>query len=58
MILRAVLFLSALSSSSLFAQQQAPAPPPQTPRQALIEMITGGQKGCIEASHGRDAEEP
>ena len=46
MILRTVLLLSALSFSSLFAQQ-APAPPPQTPRQALIEMITGGQEGAL-----------
>jgi hypothetical protein len=47
MIFRPVLLLSALSFSSLFAQQQAPAPPPQTPRQALIEMITGGQQGAL-----------
>ncbi len=47
MTLRAVFLLSALSCSSLFAQQQASAPPPQTPRQALIEMITGGQQGAL-----------
>jgi hypothetical protein len=45
MKLRAALLLVALSSSALFAQKkQAPVPPLQTPRQALIEMITGGQK--------------
>jgi hypothetical protein len=47
MTLRTVLLLAALSCSSLFAQQQASAPPPQTPRQALIEMITGGQQGAL-----------
>jgi len=42
--LSALLF-STLSFSTLFAQQkQAPTPPLQTPRQAFIEMITGGQK--------------
>jgi hypothetical protein len=45
MTLRIALLLSAFSCS-LFAQQ-APAPPPQTPRQALIEMITGGEQGVL-----------
>jgi len=31
----------------LYAQPQAQAPPPQTPRQALIEMISGGQDGAM-----------
>jgi hypothetical protein len=39
----AVLFV-AVSFSALFAQQQAPAPPIQTARQALAEILTGGQK--------------
>jgi hypothetical protein len=39
--------LAVLSSTALCAQQQAPAPPPQTPRQALIEMISGGQEGAM-----------
>lgn len=47
MILRTVLLLSALSFSSLFAQQQPSAPPPQTARQALLEMITGGKEGAL-----------
>src|SRR5262249_20182344 len=36
--------LAAVSFSALFAQQQAPAPPMQSARQALTEMLTGGQK--------------
>lgn len=44
MKLRAALLFSAISIST-FAQQPAPAPP-QTARQALIEMITGGQKAA------------
>jgi hypothetical protein len=39
--------LSVLASTGLFAQPQAQAPPPQTPRQALIEMISGGQEGAM-----------
>lgn len=39
--------LAVLASTALCAQQQAPAPPPQTPRQALIEMISGGQEGVM-----------
>jgi hypothetical protein len=46
MKLRAALFLVAISFPFLCAQQQAPAPPPQTARQALIEIITGGQEGA------------
>lgn len=34
-----------LASAALCAQTQAPAPPPQTPRQALLEMINGGHEG-------------
>ena len=44
MKLRAAVLFSVLSFSSLFAQQQAPAPPIQSARQALTEMLTGGQK--------------
>jgi hypothetical protein len=32
------------ATAALCAQTQAPAPPPQTPRQALIEMINGGHE--------------
>jgi hypothetical protein len=47
MRLRASLIASVLYfSGTLFAQTQAPAPP-QTARQALIEMITGGQKAAM-----------
>jgi len=44
MKLRAALLFAAIPLSALFAQQQAPAPPVQSARQALIEMFTGGQK--------------
>jgi hypothetical protein len=44
MKLRAAVLLTAVSFSALFAQQQAPAPPTQSARQALIEMLTGGTK--------------
>lgn len=48
MSLRTAAFLLVVSSSAfLFSQTQAPAPPPQTPRQALIEMISGGQEGAM-----------
>jgi hypothetical protein len=43
----AVLLLVASASSFLFSQTQTPAAPPQTPRQALIEMISGGQEGAM-----------
>lgn len=36
-----------LASAALCAQTQVPAPPPQTPRQALIEMINGGHEGAM-----------
>jgi hypothetical protein len=36
-----------LASAALCAQTPAPAPPPQTPRQALIEMINGGHEGAM-----------
>jgi hypothetical protein len=39
--------LAILASTALCAQPQAQAPPPQTPRQALIEMISGGQEGAM-----------
>jgi hypothetical protein len=42
-----VVFLAVLASVALCAQPQAQAPPPQTPRQALIEMISGGQEGAM-----------
>ena len=45
MKLRAALLFAAFPLSALFAQQQAPAPPMQSARQALVEMVTGGQKG-------------
>lgn len=44
MKLRAAVLFTALSFSTLFAQQQAPAPPIQSARQALTEMLTGGTK--------------
>ena len=44
MKLRAAFLFTAILSSALFAQKQAPAPPPQSARQALIEILTGGQK--------------
>lgn len=48
MSLRTAAFLLVVSSSAfLYSQTQAPAPPPQTPRQALIEMISGGQEGAM-----------
>ena len=48
MSLRTAAFLLVISSSTfLFSQTQAPTPPPQTPRQALIEMINGGQEGAM-----------
>src|SRR5579864_6713683 len=34
-------------STALCAQPQAPVAPPQTPRQALIEMINGGEEGAM-----------
>jgi hypothetical protein len=43
----AVLLLVIFADSFLLAQSQAPAAPPQTPRQALIEMISGGQEGAM-----------
>jgi hypothetical protein len=47
-MLRAFVLLLALSfCPALFAQTQVPAPPPQTAREALIEMITGGQQGMM-----------
>jgi hypothetical protein len=45
MKLRAALLFSAITISALSAQQKTPASPPQTARQALIEMITGGSEG-------------
>ncbi len=44
MKLRAALLFAVISCFTLFAQKPAPAPPPQSARQALIEMLTGGQK--------------
>ncbi|MGZ4873200.1 MAG: hypothetical protein ACXVK3_15475, partial [Candidatus Angelobacter sp.] len=46
MSLRTTALLLVFSASTLFAQTQAPAPP-QTPRQALIEIITGGEQGAM-----------
>jgi len=45
-LLAAFLFL-VIPLAALVGQQQAPAAPPQTPRQALIEMISGGQEGAM-----------
>jgi len=42
-----VVVLAFLASTAVYAQPQAQAPPPQTPRQALIEMISGGQEGVM-----------
>ncbi len=42
-----VVVLALFASAALCAQQQAQGPPPQTPRQALIEMISGGQEGAM-----------
>lgn len=42
-----VLAVSLLASVVLYAQPQAEAAPPQTPRQALLEMISGGQEGAM-----------
>jgi hypothetical protein len=49
MSLRATLLvvLVVFATAALCAQRQAPAPPPQTPRQALIEMINGGHEGAM-----------
>jgi len=48
MSLRTAAFLLVVFGSTfLFSQTQAPPPPPQTPRQALIEMISGGQEGAM-----------
>lgn len=46
MKLRAAFLFAAIFSSTLFAQKQAPVPPQQTARQALIEILTGGQKAA------------
>jgi len=43
----AAFLLLVFSSAFVFAQTQAPTPRPQTPRQALIEMITGGHEGAM-----------
>ena len=41
------LVVLAFAGTALCAQPQTQAPPPQTPRQALIEMISGGQEGAM-----------
>src|SRR5260221_3780597 len=43
----AKLIFVVFASTVLFAQTQTPAPRPQTAREALIEMITGGEKGLM-----------
>ena len=43
----AALMFSLFVSTLLAAQTQAPASPPQTARQALVEIITGGQQGAM-----------
>ncbi len=46
MSLRTAAFLLVVSASTLlFSQTQASAPPMQTAREAIIEMMTGGEKG-------------
>ena len=48
MSLRTAALLLVFSSSTVhLSQTQAPSPPPQTPRQALIEMVTGGEQGAM-----------
>lgn len=42
-----VLTFTVLAFPAIWAQQQPPAPPVQTARQALIEMVTGGEKGLL-----------
>jgi hypothetical protein len=42
-----ILTVTALAFSAIWAQQQPPTPPVQTARQALIEMVTGGEKGVL-----------
>ena len=43
----ATLLLALFASAVLPAQTQAPAPPPQTAREALVEMVMGGEKGLM-----------
>jgi len=43
----AAFLLLILSCPFLFSQTQASTAPPQTPRQALIEMMNGGQAGAM-----------
>jgi len=47
MKLLAAIFFFAISTTTLFSQPQAPPAPPQTARQALLEMITGGQQAAM-----------
>lgn len=47
MSLRATCLALSFFASAALCAQQAQAPPPQTPRQALIEMISGGQEGAM-----------
>jgi hypothetical protein len=42
-----VLTLIILAFPAIWAQQHPPAPPVQTARQALIEMVTGGERGLL-----------
>jgi len=42
-----VLTFTVLAFPAIWAQQQPSAPPVQTARQALIEMVTGGEKGLL-----------
>jgi hypothetical protein len=42
-----VLFLALCSPTIFFAQVQVPAPPPQTAREAIVEMLTGDEKGLM-----------
>src|ERR1051325_9466504 len=47
MKLRAALLFLVISVSALYAQQKVPAAPPQTARQALLEIITGGREAAM-----------
>jgi hypothetical protein len=49
MLLRSIFLLITLGTGNVLLAQQQPsaAPPPQTARQALIEIITGGQQGAM-----------
>ena len=47
MLLRTAALLLVFFASTFLSAQREAAQPPQTPRQALIEMVTGGQQGAM-----------